>query len=55
VALSVWALSYQGWVPALGILPPASRDQPGRQWTMVAAHVVYGVVLGAMERRHASA
>lgn len=50
-ALAVYAASYQGWVPAVGILPPASRDKPGRPRVMVAAHVVYGAVLGAAEER----
>ena len=51
LALGVWGVSYQGWVPALGILPPASRDKPGRPAVMVAAHVVFGAVLGAVEDR----
>ena len=50
-ALGVWAVSYQGWVPALGILPKASEDRPARPAVMVAAHVVYGAVLGALEER----
>ena len=49
--LGVWAVSYKGWVPALGILPPPEHDRPGRVRTMVAAHVVYGAVLGAVEGR----
>ncbi len=49
--LGVWALSYQGWIPALGILPPADDDRPDRRRTMIAAHVVYGGVLGAIEGR----
>lgn len=51
VALAVWAVSYQGWVPAVGILPPASRDKPGRTEVMVGAHVVFGAVLGVVEDR----
>ena len=50
-ALAVYVTSYQGWVPALGILPPATRDKPGRPRVMVAAHVVFGAVLGAVEDR----
>lgn len=49
--LGVWAASYQGWIPALGILPPPERDRPGRRRTMIAAHVVYGGVLGVLEGR----
>lgn len=43
----VWAVSYRGWVPALGIMPPAEEDQPGRPAAMVLAHWVYGATLGA--------
>jgi len=45
---AVWFVSYQGWVPALGIMPPPSRDRPGRPPAMLAAHLVYGAVLGAL-------
>jgi hypothetical protein len=45
---SVYALNYAGLAPALGILPPPSRDRPGRQVTMVLAHLVYGVVVGVL-------
>lgn len=46
--LAVWALSYEGWIPALGIMPPAEHDRPGRPESMVLAHVVYGAALGAL-------
>lgn len=51
LSLAVYGLSYQGWVPALGILPPATRDRQARRSTMVAAHVVFGVALAAAEGR----
>ena len=47
-ATGIWLVSYQGWVPALGIMPPASRDRRGRVATMVVAHWVYGAVLGVL-------
>lgn len=56
--LAVWAGSYKGWVPALGILPPPEHDRPGRVRTMVLAHLVFGAVLAALDtrwRRHWSA
>ena len=46
--LGVWAVSYKGWIPALRILPPPERDRPGRPVVMVAAHVVYGLVLARL-------
>ena len=42
----VWAGGYEGWVPALGVLPPAHRDRPSRVAVMVTAHVVFGYSLG---------
>jgi hypothetical protein len=51
LASFVWVSSYEGWVPALGILPPASEDRPGRPQSMYLAHVVYGTVLGGFVGR----
>lgn len=48
--LGVWAVSYKGWVPALGILPPPRHDRPGRPAAMIAAHLVYGATLGGLVR-----
>ncbi len=44
----VWLASYFVWVPALGILPPPTKDRPGRAVTMFIAHVIFGAVLGAL-------
>lgn len=44
----VWLLSYMGWIPALGLLPAATRDGPRRPRIMVLAHAIYGAVLGAL-------
>ncbi|WP_344939770.1 DUF6789 family protein [Sphaerisporangium flaviroseum] len=43
--LGIWAVSYQGWVPGLKILPPIHRDRPDRQTVMAVGHTVYGTVL----------
>ena len=42
---AIWAVSYAGWVPALGIMPAPQHDRPGRPTSMVLAHLVYGGVL----------
>jgi|GEM_PF-346317 len=47
----VWATSYMGWVPALGIMPRPSNDRFGRPTTMVLAHWIYGGALGALVAR----
>jgi hypothetical protein len=44
---AVWTLSYQGWVPSLGIMPAPKHDRPGRPTSMFIAHVIYGATLGA--------
>jgi len=48
--LLVYAVSYQGWVPAMGALPPATRDRRDRVAVMIFAHAVYGSVLGRAEQ-----
>jgi hypothetical protein len=48
--LSVWAASYLGWIPALGILKPASEHPLERNLLMLAVHVVWGATLGASLR-----
>ena len=48
--IGVYGVSYKGWIPALGILPPPEDDRPGRPAVMIAAHVVYGLALGWLIR-----
>jgi hypothetical protein len=45
--LAVWAGSYLGWLPAAGIISPATEHPPRRTALMVAAHVVWGATAGA--------
>lgn len=56
---ALWAISYKGWIPALGVLPPPEHDRPDRPLVMVLAHWIYGGTLGkaitvAADRRHDS-
>lgn len=46
--LAVWAGSYLGWLPAAGILRPATEHPPRRTALMIAAHLVWGVAAGAV-------
>lgn len=50
----LWAASYFGWVPALGLMPPPPKDRPGRPGSMLLAHIVFGAVLGLLSRGPAS-
>lgn len=49
--LALWVVGYEGWMPALRVLPPAHRDDRRRVGVMIGAHVVYGAVLGALAKR----
>lgn len=45
-ALAVWGVSYQGWIPAASLLPPATEQSAGRNAMMIVAHLVWGSALG---------
>jgi hypothetical protein len=45
--LAVWAVSYLGWLPAAGVLSPATEHPARRNALMIAAHVVWGATTGA--------
>jgi hypothetical protein len=51
---AVWLVSYLGWLPAMGLMPPATDDEPNRQPTMLLAHTVFGAVLGPVADRLAT-
>ena len=44
--LALWIGSYLGWLPALGILPPATRHPWRRNLLMIVAHMVWGLTTG---------
>lgn len=46
--LSIWAGSYLVWLPAFGILKPATEAPPRRNAVMIAAHIVWGAAAGLL-------
>jgi uncharacterized membrane protein YagU involved in acid resistance len=48
--VSVWVGSYLGWIPALGILSPATKHPWRRNVLMIASHLVWGTSLGVFTR-----
>jgi hypothetical protein len=44
--VAVWAGSYLGWLPAAGIISPATEHPARRNALMIAAHVVWGASTG---------
>jgi uncharacterized membrane protein YagU involved in acid resistance len=49
--MALWVGSYLGWLPALGILRPATRHPWRRNLLMIVAHIIWGVTLGEITRR----
>jgi len=47
-ALGVWTGSYMGWLPAFNIMPPATQVPKRRNLLMIAAHLLWGAVIGYM-------
>ena len=46
--LTVWAVSYLGWLPAAGMHPSAKDEPARRNELMIAAHIVWGAVTGVV-------
>jgi uncharacterized membrane protein YagU involved in acid resistance len=47
--LAVWSISYLGLLPGTHLLPSATRQPVRRSGLMIAAHLVWGVALSALE------
>ena len=50
---AIWGVSYMGWLPSVGLMPRADRDQRSRQAVMLAGHLVFGATLGVLAGRRA--
>jgi hypothetical protein len=48
--VAVWAASYLGWIPAAGILRPATVHPADRNALMITAHLVWGAVTALTAR-----
>jgi putative membrane protein len=51
--LLVWTASYLGWLPAVGILAPATRHPARRNALMIVAHLIWSATLGLLVERTA--
>ena len=45
---AIWAISFLGVFPRVGLMPRPSRDDTGRQVILAADHLVYGLTLDAL-------
>lgn len=46
--LTVWAASYLGWLPAAGIMAPATQHPARRNALMIVAHIIWGSATGIL-------
>ena len=53
-ALGVWALSFEGWIPALGIKEKTSSKLPQKWFVPIMGHMVYGAVTALAFKRLSS-
>jgi uncharacterized membrane protein YagU involved in acid resistance len=60
--LAVWAGSYLGWLPAIGLYKQPENEPAGRHFKMILSHIVWGATLGLLhhqftggEREHSRA
>jgi hypothetical protein len=51
---TVWAVSYLGIVPALGLYPWPKDDSKSRMAVMIAAHAVYGISTAKLDQNLSS-
>jgi uncharacterized membrane protein YagU involved in acid resistance len=47
---AIWLASYMGWIPAVGILEPATKHPARRNLLMIAVHLVWGAATAASLR-----
>lgn len=47
---ALWSGSYLGWIPLLGILPPATRHPWRMNVLMIVAHFIWGITLGMFNK-----
>jgi hypothetical protein len=47
LGLATWAVGYLGWLPATGLMPPVTRQEPARVAGPIATHVGYGIATAA--------
>lgn len=47
-ALGIWAASYMGWLPAVNIIKPATKQPARRNIVLIGSHLVWGSLIGLL-------
>lgn len=45
LGLGVWAAGYLGWLPATGLMPPVTEQQPRQVAIPIVRHALFGIAL----------
>jgi hypothetical protein len=48
LGLVTWAVGYLGWLPATGLMPPVTRQEPARVVGPIATHVGFGIATASV-------
>jgi hypothetical protein len=48
LGVAVWAAGYVGWLPALGLMPPLTEQQPKQIAAPLLQHVAFGLVVASL-------
>ena len=43
LGIAAWAVGYLGWLPATGLMPPVTRQEPARVAGPIATHLGFGI------------
>ena len=46
--LGTWAAGYLGWMPALGLMPPLTKQDAAEVTGPIVQHVLFGIVTVAI-------
>jgi len=47
LGLATWAVGYLGWLPATGLMPAVTRQEPARVAGPIVTHLGYGIATAA--------
>jgi hypothetical protein len=50
LGLATWAVGYLGWLPATGLMPPVTRQEPRQVAGPIATHLGYGIATASTFR-----
>jgi hypothetical protein len=50
LGLAAWAAGYLGWLPAIGLMPPITEQEPEQVTGPILSHMLFGIVTVGLYR-----